>query len=71
VLADVACPPGLKDSILVCWGTLVVSLAPDEVPDGRDEDDGGENNGRVVNRGRGDGKIGGHAEERGRKGGPS
>lgn len=49
------------------WGTLVVGLAPDEVPDGGDKNDSGEDDGGVVHRGRGDGKEGRHTEERSRK----
>ena len=54
----------------MCWGTLVVSLAPDEVPDGGDKNDGGKDDGGVVHRGRSDREVGGHAEERCRKGRP-
>ena len=65
--ADKAGPSSLKDGILVCWGTLVVGLAPDEVPDGGNQNDSGKNDGGVVHRGRGDGEVGGHAEEGSRK----
>ena len=68
--ADEASPSGLEDSILVCRGALVVSLAPDEVPNGRDEDDSGKNDRGVVHRGRSDREVGRHAKERSREAGP-
>ena len=71
MVADVACSPGLKDGVLVCWGTLVVTLAPDKVPGGRDEDDGSKNDGGVIHRNGSDGKVGRHAEEGSRKSRPS
>ena len=70
VCADEASPPCLKYSILMCGRALVVGLAPDEVPDGRDNDNGGENNGGIVHRGRGNREVGRHAEEGSRKGRP-
>lgn len=62
--------PGLKNSVLVRWGSLVVLLAPDEIPDGGDDDDGGKHNGSVVHGCGGDFAESGHAEERSGKGGP-
>lgn len=40
--ADVACSSGLGDGFFVRRRALVVGLAPDKVPHGRDDDDGGE-----------------------------
>lgn len=61
--ADEAGSPSLKDSVLVGRRTLVVLLAPDEVPGGGEKDYGGKNYRCVVHRDGRDRQEGRHAEE--------
>jgi hypothetical protein len=69
--ADEAGSPGFEDGVLVGWRTFVVLLAPDEVPGGRQEDDGGKNHRCVVHRDSCDREEGRHAEEGGCESRPS
>ena len=61
--ADEAGSPSLEDGVLVGWRTLVVLLAPDEVPGGGEKDYGGKNHRCVVHRDGRDRQEGRHAEE--------
>ena len=60
--ADKAGSPGLEDGILVCRGALVVGLAPDEVPEGGDNNDGRKDNGGIVHRRRCNREVCRHTE---------
>lgn len=56
--------PGFEDGILVCWWSLVVLLAPDKVPYGRDDDNGSQDDRSVVHGGGSDHAEGWHTEQR-------
>lgn len=60
----------LDSGIFLNWWTGVVLLAPDEVPEGCDEEESYENDGGVVHGCGGDGEVGRHAEERDGESGP-
>ena len=57
-------PAALDGSVFLDWWAGVVLLAPDEVPDGGDEDEGEEDNGGVVHGFGCDGEVRWHAEKR-------